>query len=300
MDDIHASIDRIPLFNAADKANLEIERLGGLTNLVFRIAHDGKTYLLRIPGKGTEDYIDRRTEAHDATIAAESGVSPTILFFDESDGLMLSEFIHGTTMSPAGFADLGCIARAAQAFRKIHDFPKPYKKKFDIFAEIDNYVEIARKLNAKMPDGYDAVMKQADAIRAILEAKPAPLVPCHCDPLSENFIDTGERMYIVDWEYAGNNDPMWDIGDLSVEGSFDEEQDRVLLKSYFDGNPPADQVGRAVIYKSLSDLLWTAWGIVQHANGNPVEDFWAYSVGRFERCKALMEKPEFKDHLAAI
>lgn len=293
-------IQRIPLFDGAGEADLDIQRLGGLTNLVYRIGFMGSEYLIRIPGKGTEAYIDRRIEAHDANVAAESGVSPAVLFFDTTDGLMLAEYIKGKTMSAEGFKDLGSVGRAAKAFRRIHDYDKRYKKRFDVFEQIDDYLHLVQKLDAKVPEGYATVKEQTDAIRSVLEAKPAKRVPCHCDPLAENFIDTGGRMYIVDWEYAGNNDPMWDLGDLSVEAEFDAEQERVLLESYFDGHPPEDQVGRMVVYKSLCDLLWTLWGVVQHANDNPAEDFWAYSVHRFERCKALMSQPEFKMHLAAI
>ena len=293
-------IDRIPLFNGTEEADLDIERLGGLTNLVYRVNFSGKDYLLRIPGKGTDEYIDRQVEEHDAKIAAESGVSPSILFWDSSDGLMLAEYIDGQTMSADGFKNLEIVARAAKAFRKIHDYPKLFKKRFDVFEQIDDYLRLVKKLKADVPEGYEAVNKEADAIRSVLEAKPARLVSCHCDPLAENFIDTGNRTYIVDWEYAGTNDPMWDLGDLSVEAEFDQEQERVLMESYFEGTPPEDQVGRMVIYKSLCDLLWTLWGVVQHANDNPVDDFWAYAVNRFERCKALMAEPEFKSNLAAI
>ena len=73
--------------------------------------------------------------------------------------------------------------------------------------------------------------------RAALDAHPAALAPCHCDPLCENFLDTGERMWIVDWEYSGMNDPLWDLGDLSVEGEFGPEEDEELLAAYFGGAP---------------------------------------------------------------
>jgi thiamine kinase-like enzyme len=116
----------------------------------------------------------------------------------------------------------------------------------------------------------------------------------------ENFIDTGERMYIIDWEYAGNNDPMWDLGDLSVEAGFTPEQDRALLSAYFDGEVPAAMAGRMVIYKAMCDLLWTLWGVIQHVNENPAEDFQAYALERFERCKALMGNPAFGKHLQAV
>ncbi len=165
---------------------------------------------------------------------------------------------------------------------------------------IDEYKALLASKGAVLPDGYEDVQRRAGRVRAKLESAPVALVPCHCDPLCENFLDTGERMFIIDYEYAGNNDPMWDLGDLSVEGEFGDEQDDALLRAYFGGGPPADQRGRMVAYKALCDLLWTLWGVIQHVNGNPAEDFWAYAVGRFERCKALMSSTGFDGQIEAI
>ena len=127
-----------------------------------------------------------------------------------------------------------------------------------------------------------------------------PSAACHCDPLCENFLDVGDRMWLVDWEYSGMNDPLWDLGDLSVEGGFNASQDEQMMQAYFGGEARAAERGRIVIYKAMCDLLWTLWGLIQHANHNPVDDFWAYSVQRFERCKNLMATPEFSRHLADV
>src|SRR5690606_3595258 len=135
---------------------------------------------------------------------------------------------------------------------------------------------------------YHDVKREAEAVRAALSARKLPSMPCHCDPLAENFLDTGNKVYVIDWEYAGNNDPMWDLGDVSVEAGFGAEQDSVLMEAYFGGRVPAGDAGRMVLYKAMCDLLWTLWGIIQHVNQNPADDFWAYAVGRFERCKKLM------------
>jgi thiamine kinase-like enzyme len=152
----------------------------------------------------------------------------------------------------------------------------------------------------ELPAGYHDVLREAETIRAALSAHPLPLAACHCDPLCENLLDTGERMWIVDWEYSGMNDPMWDLGDLSVEGTFDAGQDEELLAGYFDGKPRPDERGRMVIYKAMCDLLWTLWGLIQHANGNPADDFWAYANNRFSRCRALMASPGFGGQVAAV
>ena len=164
---------------------------------------------------------------------------------------------------------------------------------------IDEYLKVLSTKDIDLPEGYEKVVAEAEPIKTLLAEKPGALVPSHCDPLCENFLDDGTRMWIVDFEYSGMNDPMWDLGDLSVEGEFDEAQDMEMLRAYFGGAPsPADH-GRMVIYKAMCDLLWTLWGLIQLANDNPAEDFRAYADTRFARCKALMATPEFRRHLEA-
>jgi thiamine kinase-like enzyme len=90
------------------------------------------------------------------------------------------------------------------------------------------------------------------------------------------------------------------LGDLSVEAGFDAAQDEEMIRAYFDGEPTPAERGRMVIYKAMCDLLWTLWGLIQLANKNPADDFWVYSVNRFERCKRLMGSPDFPRHLTAV
>ncbi len=165
---------------------------------------------------------------------------------------------------------------------------------------IDDYLAILDKRKAELPAGYADVVRAAVPVREALDHNPANLTPCHCDPLCENFLDNGVRMWIVDWEYSGMNDPLWDLGDLSVEAGFTAAQDLEMMRAYFSGEPDAAAMGRMVIYKAMCDLLWTLWGLIQHSDGNSAEDFWAYSIGRFERCKALMADPAFEQHVKAV
>ena len=281
--------------------DIAVTRLAGLTNVNYLVEHDGQRLVLRIPGEGTGEYINRVDEEVAARSAAAAGVNAEVAFFDATDGLMVTRFIDGAaTMNAERFRDLGAVARAGHAFRRLHTTAVPFATDFTLFPMIDEYKALLASKGAILPEGYDDVQRQAGVVRAALESVPATLVPCHCDPLCENFLDTGTRMFVIDYEYAGNNDPMWDLGDLSVEGEFGPEQDGALLRAYFGGDPPADQRGRMVAYKALCDLLWTLWGVIQHVNGNPADDFWAYAVGRFERCKALMSTADFDTQIAAI
>jgi thiamine kinase-like enzyme len=300
------TIASLDVFKDIDPATCDIRRLGGLTNLVFRVAAgDGEATCLRVPGKGTEDYIDRAVECHNAKAAEAAGVSPEVLHFDPKSGVMVTRFVEGIeTMTPELFGSRqGSPGRAARAFRKLHGSGETFQFRFELFAMIDDYLGHLDKLGAELPEGYHDVVGEAGAVREALAVHPARLAPCHCDPLCENFLDDGQRMWIVDWEYSGMNDPLWDLGDLSVEAGFDAAQDREMMTAYFEAAPGGvseAQWGRMVIYKAMCDLLWTLWGLIQHANKNPTEDFWAYATGRFERCKALMAADDFPSRLKAV
>ena len=294
-DELRAALAAVPALAGYDGP---LERLGGLTNMVYRAGE----VCLRIPGKGTEEYINRANEAVAAREAAKAGVSPEVLHADPATGLMATRFIAGAeTMSPEKFkARPGSPTRAGQAFRKLHSSGAVFPFRFELFSMIDDYLKVLSTKDVTLPAGYHDVVREAGSVRSALAAHPLPLVACHCDPLCENFLDTGERMWIVDWEYSGMNDPLWDLGDLSVEGKFDAAQDEALMRAYFGGEARPAERGRVVIYKAMCDLLWTLWGLIQLANDNPVDDFRAYADGRFTRCKALMETPEFSRHLAAV
>ncbi|HGG04065.1 MAG TPA: LPS biosynthesis choline kinase [Aliiroseovarius sp.] len=302
-DAVRAALQNLPEFaGVAGDQDFTATRLGGLTNLVYRVDMAGRKVIVRIPGAGTDAYIDRKVELHNARTAARAGVSPRVLWADAQTGVMIADCLDPvTTMTPDLFASTdGAVARAGAALAALHGCGQDFQFRFELFAMIDEYLTILADKQAELPPGYHDIVAAAEPVRAALDANPVPLAPCHNDPLCENFLDQGDKMWIVDWEYSGMNDPMWDLGDLSVEGGFTAAQDTALLHAYFGRAPSAAEQGRVVIYKAMCDLLWTLWGLIQHADQNPAEDFWAYSIGRFERCKTLMNSPGFAAHVAAI
>lgn len=229
-------------------------------------------------GQGTAAYIDRAAERANAEAAARAGVGPEVLHFSE-DGVMLMPLLPGDTLSATLFASkTGASSRAGVALKTLHTSGETFPGSFSLFEQIDKYLgELGE--DAKLPDGYHEVLESAQKVRAALAEHPLPSAPCHCDPLSENFIDDGNRAWIVDFEYGGMNDPMWDIGDLIIEASLSAEREQELIAAYFgDTLPTPAEQGRIVIYKAMCDLLWTLWGLLQHKNGNPAEDFWACTL----------------------
>jgi thiamine kinase-like enzyme len=297
-----AAIARIGFFCSERPAETVVTRLGGLTNLVFKVDCNGDSYVLRVPGKGTEDYIDRDFEAVAAREAARVGVSPEVIMADAKSGLMVSAFMPALTMSPRLFKSAaGAPARAAETLRRLHTSGAQFKFQFDPFSMLDEYLRVlSEQRRARVPEGFQRALSQTEALRKTLADHPARLVACHCDPLAENFLDTGGRMWLVDWEYSGMNDPMWDLGDFSVEAGLDPQQEAEMIAAYFGGQPKPSDRGRIVAYKAMCDLLWTLWGLVQLANKNSTDDFWQYANRRFDRCMGLMNSPPFAAHVAAI
>mgnify|MGYP002525653190 FL=1 len=168
----------IPLFDGVDLTTVRTERLGGLTNRNYKIVSAQGTFVLRLAGEGTDAYIDRRAESHSARVAAQAGVNAEVMFFDADDGTMLCRYVEGSvTLDQQGFKDLGAVARAGEAFRRLHDCGTAFTVRFELFAMIDDYLGHIERLGAALPDGYAAVQHQADAVRQALGLHDLPLAP---------------------------------------------------------------------------------------------------------------------------
>jgi thiamine kinase-like enzyme len=301
LDRVYAALARIPTFRDVRPEAVELEPLPSLTNATYKVIANGLAYTLRLPGKDTYEYVDRVAEEHNARIMAAAGVNAKVLYFDATDGTMLSEFVEGVTMNENRFRqDPEAPARVALALKRVHHLGAVFKSRFDIFAMIDVYLGILRKLGEPLPEDYQEVEKGAEAVLRALEAFPIPLSPCHNDPWPANFVDAGGRLYIIDWEFSGMNDPLWDLGDLSVEAEFGPKQDRAMMETYFGAAAPQALYSRLALYKAMSDLLWALWGLIQHTNDNPRNDFLTYALRRLRRCKTHMSSTDFGRHLDAV
>ena len=298
--DVRAALSAIPQLAAQDLDGLDALRLGGLTNRVYRIGD----WCLRLPGEGTEAYIDREVEAVNARAAAAAGVAPEVVHADPKSGLMVTRFLTGTvTMTPELFRerDRSAAERAGAVFRRLHDSGQRFAFRFELFAMIDNYLKVLADLGAELPPGYHDVVGRGRCGAAGAGRREWPLAPCHCDPLCENFLDDRPADVAGRLGVFGHERPDVGPGRPLGRGRLRPGPGREPCSQDISAARPrlADR-GRMVIYKAMCDLLWTLWGLIQHANRNPADDFWAYSINRFDRCKTLMATQEFGRHLAEV
>jgi thiamine kinase-like enzyme len=275
-------------WSAGDIAALRITRLTGLTNRVYKVEAEGGPVCVRIPGPGTAEIIDRGAEEAHARAAADVGIAPEVLLF-AAGGLMVTRFIEAKTMTPEHFrTGGGTVERAATALRLLHGQARGFTRSFNVFGTIDRYMILLSGRGAELPGDLDAVLAGAARIRQALEARPAEEKPCHCDPTGGNLLDTGERVFLIDWEYSARNDPMWDLAYLSLEAEFDPATELRLLRAYLGRVPSAGEAWRMAIHKPVCDLLSALWALIQRASGNAASDFGSYAEARLSRAHRLM------------
>lgn len=262
-----------------------VERMGGLTNHTYHVTlENGQEYAVRIPGEGTEEMIDRNDERISTELACRLGVDARMLYFGD-DGAKVTEYIpHAITMSAETLREEKHIGQMADIFRTMHSSGVNTGVPFEVFDMAASYEKIIADKQVPMFDDYIEKKAQVMAIKAEIDRAVAITpVPCHNDPLCENWVEGDGRMYLIDWEYAGMNDGMWDLADVSIEAAFDEALDLLLLEKYLCRKPTAADTRHFLANKIYVDYLWTLWAKARVPyDGQPMED-WA--VERYARMK---------------
>jgi thiamine kinase-like enzyme len=275
---------------------LELEPLGGgITNRNFKVAVDGDAYVLRIGGKDTELLgIDRSVEHGASVVAAETGVGPDVVGYLEPEGYLVTRFVQGRPIPPEEMRRSETIARVAATLRLIHDGPA-IPGRFDSFRVVEAYRATAEEHGVRVPEAYSAAKECADRIERA--RGPQPLEPCHNDLLNANFIADGERIRIVDWEYAGMGDRFFDLANFSINHEFGEKENEMFLNAYF-GELRADDLSSLRLMRFMSDFREAMWGVVQQGISALDFDFVAYADEHFERLERTATDDGFRAALS--
>ncbi|HNP71431.1 MAG TPA: choline/ethanolamine kinase family protein [Kouleothrix sp.] len=295
MTTIDEVIERIPEWHGREVRAVPLT--GGLTNTNYRVEVGGARYVVRIPGASTELLaVNREHEYHNTLAAASTGVGARLAHYLPDIPVMVLEFIDGPTMTSARLREPEQIARIAASVRALHAGPA-FANTFNMFRTMDFYLEIVARHGFRIPDGYMGYVPVARRIEAAISARPLPLVPCNNDLLAENFIDDGTRLRLVDYEYSGNNDPCFELGNICNENDFAPEQVEQLCAAYF-GQPSRALIARMWLYHCMSNIGWVLWGSIQNSISTIEYDFWDWTLTKWHKALAKVESPEFGQWLA--
>jgi thiamine kinase-like enzyme len=254
---------------------------GGITNHNFKVTTGDDVYVLRIGGKDTDLLgIDREHEHEAALVAAELGIGPEVVRFAE--GCLVTRFVTGD-VGQAEPAEVGAL------LRRLHSGPT-ISSRFDPFRVVEVYAETAAANGVALPEAYDRTLELARRIEA---ARGSPrLVPCHNDLLAANFIHDGQRLWIVDWEYAGMGDAYFDLANFAVNKELDEQGQRELLDAYGEDDRRA-----LTLMRFMSDFREAMWGVVQQGISELDFDFADYAETHFERLQRTAQSRRFRAYM---
>jgi len=234
--------------------------------------------------------IDYRNKYYNNKICSEINISPRVTHFIESENLLVTEFIKSKTSSLAKFQSSKEIEQLVKNIKLLHN-AKPFLRNFNMLSQISYYQNILKK--DYLPKKLFKYVNHIKTLKQKLYLPNDKLVPCHNDLLAENIINKDNQIFIIDFDYSGNNDPCFELGNLSVEMEYDDEQINKLVRSYY-GKINGNIIPRVNLQGVVSDIGWSLWSYVQAKNSNLNFNYNAHAIYRLERAINKMESKEYE------
>ena len=263
----------------------------GITNNNFEVTVGKNKYFLSMPYSNSELLnIDYENKYYNNKICGGINISPRVVHFIESENLLVTEFIKSKALSLTLFQSSKGIEQLVKNIKLLHN-ANPFLRTFNMLSQISYYQNILKK--DYMPQKLNRYVNNLKSLKNKLYLPNHKLVPCHNDLLAENIINKNNQIFIVDFDYSGNNDPCFELGNLSVEMEYDDEQINKLVRSYY-GEINENKISRVKLQGVVSDIGWSLWSYVQVENSNLNFDYNAHAIYRLERAINKMESKEYK------
>ena len=275
------------------------ELSGGLTNTNYKVDTKRGSFVVRIAGRDTELLgIDRANEAHNTIAAAESGVGARVVASLPEHSALILEFIEGTRLNADDLRAGGRLPQVADACRRLHG-GRPFLLEFDMFDLQRRYLATVRRRGFRLPDGYLDLEPRIRAMEEAMRKRPEQRVPCNNDLLAENFIDTGAELRLIDYEYSGNNEPSFELGNSWSESRLSDEQLVELIAGYY-GEPYRDKIARARLWGVVAKYGWMLWASIQEGVSTIEFDYWSWGLEKYERAVEELDGPLFGQLLVDV
>jgi thiamine kinase-like enzyme len=293
-----ALLDRVTVLQS--RARLVEPLPGGLTNKNYKVTTPEGAYVVRhsTPSPANGLGVDRQVEYENSVRAARAGVGAPVVDFLPDDGILVVGFLEGETVSDEHLQRPGMLPRVAEACRRLHA-GEPFVNRFDMFELQPDYLGRVMRGGFRLPAGYHDHEETVGRIRAAFATRPVAPVPCNNDLLAANFIDDGRTVMIIDYEYSGNNDPYFELGNLWSECHLGPEQLEELVGAY-DGSSSRSHLARARLWALMSQYGWTLWASIQDSTSTIDFGFWSWGMEKYERAEATFGHPDLERLLADV
>ncbi|MBB3750033.1 thiamine kinase-like enzyme [Mycolicibacterium sp. BK634] len=293
--ELDALLDQLPAV-AGQPRQLE-ELSGGLTNRNIKITTPSGTYVARCSVNETNLLgIDRDNEYVNSKAAEQAGVGAPVIDYRPDLGVLLVGFLEGTTLTNPDLQRPDVLARVAAGVRALHAGPR-FRDRFNMFERQPAYLKVVQERGFRIPTDYLYYTREFHAVKRILGPDDHATVPCNNDLLAGNFVDTGEKVWLIDYEYSGNNDPCFELGNLGAECGLSTDQLDELVTLYY-GRRLRHKTARARLQGIIGKYGWTLWGCIQNGSSSLDFNFWDWAMERYESAIAEFRGPDFPRLLA--
>jgi thiamine kinase-like enzyme len=225
-----------------------------------------------------------------ASAAATAGVAPEVITYVPDLGALVIDWVEGATFEAADLDDSATLVQVAQTCHKLHAGPR-FAASFDMFALQRRYLDLVAASGFRLPKSYVDFMPQVKSMRDAVAVRATAPVPCHNDLLAANIMRADGRMWFIDFEYSGNGDPCFELGNIASESHLSDERLTELVAAYF-GEATCGKVARAKLFGLMSDYGWTLWASIQAATSELDFDFWSWGMEKYERALAVFRGPD--------
>ena len=240
--------------------------------------------------------INRQTEHAISRVAWNIGIAPEPVAFIAGHEILVTRFVEG---APIETNNSATIREVARLLRRLHSAPE-VPGTFDLPSVIEDYISTARRFNVTLPDQLGEALEYSGKIINAIECCPSQTAPCHNDLIAANFLQSQDRLYLLDWEYAGMGDPYVDLGNCAVNFCMDDAGSRTLMESYLDREPSVEEMAQLHLLRVLSDLREAMWSYVQVGISTLDVDFHAYGMKHLDRFLLNAKSDSLKIWLGAV
>lgn len=270
------------VLNVSDKEVIDIEALKkGMTNRSFLFTCRGKKYIMRIPGEGTDQLINRKEEAQVYQVIKDKGICDDIVYINPVNGYKITKFLDNSRVcDPDNEDDLKkCMAR----LKKFHSLDLKVDHTFDIFDQIEFYETLWGDTPSIYRD-YRKTKERVLSLKKIIDGMVKNWCLTHIDAVPDNFLFTadGGDIRLIDWEYAGMQDPHVDIAMFCIYSLYDKWEVDRLIDIYFEGKCSREVRIKIYCYIAACGLLWSNW--CEYKRNLGVE-FGEYSLRQYRYAK---------------
>ncbi|HEV7452891.1 MAG TPA: phosphotransferase [Pseudonocardiaceae bacterium] len=288
--ELAALLDRMPC--TAGRPRTVEDLPGGLTNRNLKVTTPDGAEVVRISAGATGLLsIDRDNEHANSHAAATTGVGAPVRDYLPGEGVLVVGFLPGRILTNDDLADPAVLGRVARSCRTLHAGPR-FVADFDMFDTQRRYLKIVRAHGFRLPSRYLEFAPAVARIERALAVCSEPTVPCNNDLLAANLIDDGAQVWIIEYEYSGNNDACFELGNIWSEADLSLAHLEELVGQYY-GRTLRNKLARARLLGLMSKYGWTLWASIQGGASSLDFDFWSWGMEKYDRAVVEFNSPHF-------